>query len=310
MPKLQIVTKDDDIIELESEGYNYYIKNENDWIALTNHKAAYLLVSYPSGHVSTQINQKFLNNQHYKLLNDLNFEDKPLKSWMYFGGILDGNNKKISNIKLTDENNNGLFGISYHCIIKNLTIENCIIQNESTNNGVLIGQISEGIFNDIIIKGNINISGEYAGIIASNFNGTIDTCKIDVTSNKNNLFNSFTGNFKNSYIEINNEGENNNPLFCKYYNGHINNCYFISNKDDLIFKTLIDGLISNSIFSFKSDKKINTNNKIALHNCIVTTNNDKIIYNKCAEIQDVVEQSEWDNEFWTDDNKLKQFESN
>lgn len=307
MPKLQIVTMEDDIIELESEGYNYYIKNEKDWIALTHHKAAYLLVSYPSGHVSTQINQKFLNNQHYKLLNDLNFEGIPLKSWMYFGGILEGNNKKISNINLTDDNDNGLFGISYHCIIKNLTIENCSIQNLSMNNGVLIGQISEGIFENINILGNINISGDYAGIIASNFNGRMDNCKINVTSNKNNLFNSFTGNFHNSYIEINSEGENNNPLFCKYFNGGINNCYFISNNDDLIFKTLIDGFISNSMFTFHCDKKINTHNKLALHNCIVVTDVDKVIYNKCAEIHDVVEQEEWDREFWSDDNKLKSF---
>jgi hypothetical protein len=306
MPKLKFITLEDKIVELESEGYHYFIKNEEDWIALTSYKSAFLLVSYPSGYVSTPINQKFINNQFYKLMNDLNFEGKELKSWMYFGGTLDGNNKTISNIFLNDDNNNGLFGISFHCIIKNLNILNCTINNNVPNNGCLIGQINSGDFSNIKIEGNINISGDYAGIIASNFNGEIDNFKINISSNKNSLFNSFKGNFKNSFININTTCENNNPLFCKYLNGTINNCYFISNKEDSILKSNIDALISNSIFNFNIDKQIDIVDKNYLYNCIINTNNDTIIFNKSGEVINKIENSDFDEAFWKD-GKLKSF---
>jgi hypothetical protein len=306
MPKLKFITLEDKTIELESEGYQYFIKNEEDWIALTSYKEAYLLVSYPSGYVSTSINQKFINNQFYKLINDLNFEGKMLKSWMYFGGTLDGNNKTISNIYLNDDDNNGLFGISFHCIIKNLNILNCTINNNVPNNGCLIGQINSGDFRNIKIGGNINISGNYAGIIASNFNGEIDNFRIDISSNKNSLFNSFKGIFKNSFVNINTSSENNNPLFCKYLNGTINNCYFINNKEDVILKSNIDGLISNTIFNYNIDKKIDTNDKTYLYNCIINTNNDTIIFNKSGEIINEIENSNFDEQYWKD-GELKSF---
>lgn len=304
MPKLKFITLEDKTIELESDGYQYFIKNEEDWIALISYRAAFLLVSYPSGYVSTPINQKFINNQFYKLLNDLNFEGKPLKSWMYFGGELDGNNKTISNIFLNDDDNNGLFGISFHCTIKNLNILNCTINNNVPNNGCLIGQINAGNFSNIKIEGTINISGDYSGIIASNFYGDIDNFKIDISSNKNNLFNSYKGSFKNSFVNVNTTNDNNNPLFCKYFNGTINNCCFINNKEDIILKSNIDGFISNSIFTFNCNKKIDITNKSYLYNCLINTNEDNIIFNKSGEVIDNMK--DFDEEYWTDD-KLKSF---
>jgi len=124
MPKIEVIDLSNLSYVLESDGYEYTISTVNEWNALANPKEMFILVNYPSGIIKTQIDKKFLYNQTYKLINDLDFTDKNIFSWNNFTGTLNGNNKCISNIKSAFDDFNGLFGKSNHCVIKNLIIAN------------------------------------------------------------------------------------------------------------------------------------------------------------------------------------------
>lgn len=303
MPKLKLITHKDEILEYEGERYEYQILSVKHWLTLVNFKKAFILISYPGGYLEIPVDHKFINNQSYKLMEDLNFENEYLTSWMYFSGSLEGNNKILSNIKLSNDNNNGLFGISYHCIIKNLTIRNCEINNKSINNAVLVGQASNAVLKNIIIEGSINIDGDYSGIVATNFNGVIDNLTINVSSRISSLFNQFNGEISNSYVSIDNLDPTTNPVICKFFKGKVNNCYMKTTNNDAIYKNKLEGYITNCYFDvdhFNAHVEKGT-----FYNCVIIMDDKKIIFNKEGEITEEFKSSEWDNEFWNKDSTLK-----
>lgn len=88
-----------------------------------------------------------------------------------FKGILDGNGKKIKNLKITNNTNNfiGLFGaMNTDSAIKNLTIENCNINTPTSNYvGGIVGFNFWGKITNVTITGNISITGnDYVGGMA------------------------------------------------------------------------------------------------------------------------------------------------
>jgi hypothetical protein len=304
MPKIEVIDIDNKSYILESEGYEYIISSIHEWNALTNPKQSFILVNYPAGLIKTPIDKKFLYNQTYKLNNDLDFNNFNIFSWNNFTGTLNGNNKTISNVQSVSDDFNGLFGDSNHCIIKNLLINNFSIVNSSENNSIVISNVNFCDLLNIKISGNIVVSGKYSAIISCYMNGNVSDLNIDATSNINILFNSFSGQFKNSNINI--FSSNNDILFCNNFNGNINNCLFINNSEK-IMKNIIDGIITNSIFVFNTENLLDLKDKKILHNCILKNKNETIIYNKANEIVNEFIFDEWDNDFWTSEGALKTF---
>jgi hypothetical protein len=301
MPKIEVVDIDNKSYILESEGYEYMISSKHEWNALSNPKQSFILVNYPSGIIKTPIDKKFLNNQNYKLETDLDFIGFNLFSWNNFTGILNGNNKTISNINSVSDNFIGLFGNSNHCTIKNLHIHNCTICNSMQLNGVIISNVNFCDLINIKMSGNFVISGKYSGIISCNITGNISDININIKSNINNLFNSFSGQFKNSYINI--TTSNANPLFSNNFNGNINNCLFVNNQEKII-KNIIDGMITNNIFIFNCEDIMNLTDKKIFFNCILKNKNETIIFNKANEIVNEFVFDEWDKDIWTSEGSL------
>ncbi len=231
---------------IHKENNTYKITNIKQWIFLTKFKKAYLIINYPYGTIETLIEQKFVYNQDYELLNDLDFNYRfifPLGNdittkniYLYnvspFTGTLNGNNYIIKNINIIDCENNGLFGVVRSGTIKNLTLQNVVIKNGIIN-GSLIGKASHVELLNIKIIGNILISG----INSAGFIGMLE------------------GNCKNIHLCIDGqiEGENISIVTTNYY-GTIENMSIISKlKNNLSCFDIINGKLANSNFiSFTS----------------------------------------------------------
>ena len=97
---------------------------------------------------------------YYKVMYNLDLNNKSWKPINNFNGNFDGNGKTISNLYINGSQDNiGLFR-SGHGSISNLTIENINIKNTSNNNtGVLFGTFSGEIDNCHIKIGNGSIVG-------------------------------------------------------------------------------------------------------------------------------------------------------
>ncbi len=226
---------------IHKENNTYQITTIKQWIFLTKFKKAYLIINYPYGSIETLIEQKFVYNQDYELLNDLDFNYRfifPLGNdittkniYLYnvspFTGSLNGNNYTIKNINIINCENNGLFGVVRTGSIKNLILENVVINNGICN-GSLIGKASHVELLNIKIIGNISISG----INCSAFIGMLE------------------GNCKNIHLCVDGqiEGENISVVTTNFY-GIIENMSIISNiKNNISCFDVINGKLSNSNF--------------------------------------------------------------
>jgi hypothetical protein len=103
----------------------YQINCIKQWIFLTKFKKAYLIIKHPYGFVETVIDKKFVYNQDYELVCDLDFnyryiyplgnffenKDYYLIDIVPFTGTLNGNNFTIKNINIINCKYNGLFGV-------------------------------------------------------------------------------------------------------------------------------------------------------------------------------------------------------
>ena len=111
--------------------------------------------------------------QTVKLMQDLdftgidNFQSIGLSATLPFSGFFDGNNKKISNMKISaTESYTGLFGyMGQDSEVKNLTLENCTITSTSDKVGGIAGY-SNGKISGCTVSGAITGTSQVAGIVA------------------------------------------------------------------------------------------------------------------------------------------------
>lgn len=307
MPKLVLIGQDSNKYTLESVKDGYFISSEKEWVALADPKEINIITSYPCGEISTPVGKRFLYNQTFRLKNDLDFIDTKPISLNHFTGIFDGNDKYILNIISNDDNFCGLFGSSKCCRIKNLKIKNCSINNNNNTNSCLIANTNSCDITKVSIEGKIILSGKHSGVVSSGFNGTCINIKIDIDSNISNLFYSYAGDFESSSINIRSTG---GILFSKNFNGIINNCLFVYNSDAVICDNIIDGQITNNMFTFNISQFSNKENAQAFYNCVFNSNDETIYFNKNGEIVDKLNPPEWDDNYWTIDGKLKTFIKN
>jgi len=112
--------------------------------------------------------------KYYVLLNDLDLSaDTAGAGWMpignsssYFKGNFNGNNKKVTNLKINRPTKNfqGLFGYIYGATVENLGIENCDIAGQG-NVGGLAGCIDYfSTISNCYVTGNVNGKANYDGI--------------------------------------------------------------------------------------------------------------------------------------------------
>jgi hypothetical protein len=252
---------------------NYQIYNINQWDFLTKFTKAYLIIYYPTGYIETVITRKFVYNQKFELINDLDFEYKPIlplgnytsilniypSDISPFTGSFNGNNFKISNINLINTNNNGLFGIIKSGFIKNLILQNILI-NDGINNCALVSRAYDITINNIQIIGNICINGLNGACLSNYLKGNINNIHICVDglieSNKKALIcNKLIGNIDTINVIsniINSPGLINTingqikccslisfstlptPFYEESINHLINNCYYFQINNDLL----------------------------------------------------------------------------
>ena len=165
---------------LEKKNDFYIIDTIKKWIFLTKFNNSYLIINYPNGKIETVVDKKFIYNQQFMLGGYLDFNYRyifPLGNQNYkentypnttvpFTGLLDGNNFILKNINLINCNNNGLFGVVFGAKIKNLTLQNIVI-NDGIHNGGLVSKANGTILDNIKIIGNIIMKGENCSCFAS-----------------------------------------------------------------------------------------------------------------------------------------------
>lgn len=320
---------------------SYSINNIDEWELLTNFTKAYLVIYYPGGQVDTVIDKKFIYNQNYELSNDLDFNfgevhplgnhDKKTKQFYPFTGSLDGKNHTIKNIKITNRKSNGLFGIVSSGTIKNLTVQNVIIE-KGDDNGILIGKAYNVDLSNINITGNIsikgkscscfvnylegdckniyicitgNISGDNISIISNQLSGSMSNISIVYNIDDNlSLFNSINGKVTNCGLITFNE--TNKPFYNTAKFSSINMAYYfsLSNGDLPSFNT--QSIINNSYYRnlniiiyqpnlFNSEGWIKINNCYYLKDIINYTNEGIINENRIKYYDMVSDNSNIDN---------------
>ena len=221
----------------------YQIKNINEWIMLTKFCKAYLIIYHPNGFIEISIDKKFVYNQDFELSNDLDFQFKyilPLGNFdpkpntyphdsSPFTGTLNGNNYIIKNINIIDTFNNGLFGVLKLATIKNMTIQNVVV-NGGRDNGSLAGRAYNVDIINLKIIGNILMSGTNCACLASYLEGNIKDINICVDglieSNMRAIIsNKLFGNIENINVITNIEET---PGLVNSINGKISHCSLLS----------------------------------------------------------------------------------
>ena len=132
-------------------------------------------------------------HKYIKLTADIDVDNEewtPIGLWdTAFQGYFDGNNKTISNLKITstDTGNNevvGLFGRTNNKgWIKNLTLENAITSG-TQRVGTLVGECSTFDYANIKLTGHVEVYGDryVGGIAGKNASGDWTDITIDVDS--------------------------------------------------------------------------------------------------------------------------------
>lgn len=238
------------ILNKNTELKCFQISSVKEWIYLTKFTEAYLITSYPQGEIETIVDRKFILNQDFELLNDLDFQYQyilPLGNLQYkqdsypvndiipFTGSLNGNHNYIKNINLIDCDNNGLFGVIKSGSIKNLFIQNIVI-SEGIYNGCLFGKGYDTEICNVSIFGNLILKGTYCSGIGPIFEGSGKDIRICA----------------DGYIKSNYKS-----LISYNFFGQLENVNIISNiSEDINCFNTINGSFKNSnIISFHTLKK-------------------------------------------------------
>jgi hypothetical protein len=178
MSGIKLVNSEDFVI-LNKKNDSYVISNTKQWIFLSTFTKAYLLIDFPYGKLETPIDVKFVYNQDFMLSNDLDFKYKYIQpignleignlnhqyNKIPFTGSLNGNNFIIKNINLIDCENTGLFGVMRSATVRNLILQNIVIQSSQYAGG-LVAKGYDIVLSNIKIVGNIFINGNKTGILA------------------------------------------------------------------------------------------------------------------------------------------------
>ncbi len=223
----------------------YQIDNVKQWIFLTKFKKAFLIIKHPYGSVETIVDRKFVYNQDFELVCDLDFNFRyiyPLGNFpenndfyhvevVPFTGTFNGNNFKFKNINIINCNYNGLFGIAKSGSISNLIIQNVVI-NDGIYNGALVGKAYSVDLTNIKIIGNIILGGRHSACLVGLFEGNCKNLEIIVdgeiiSDSKSLITNYFYGNIENVSV-ISNINSSVNCI--DVINGRVKNLNLISFK--------------------------------------------------------------------------------
>lgn len=125
---------------------------------------------YTVDHLKLVSQAKYRTKDSYlKQVSDMDLTDVEWSPISSFQGNYDGNNKKISNLKVNTSGSAGLFGsLQRGAIVQNLAIENCDIQGAYSVGG-LAGYANEGdiTINNVTVTGNIKGSTNVGGLIGT-----------------------------------------------------------------------------------------------------------------------------------------------
>ncbi len=121
---------------------------------------------------------------YYKLLGNIDFNNAELTPLKLSLSLFDGNNKKISNFKITTPTENaGLFGCLTHSVVKNLEVVNYNIEYSLEYGNIyaagIVGSSNGGELHNCSANGKINVNtqnGEvYKGTLSA-YGGTLKNC--------------------------------------------------------------------------------------------------------------------------------------
>ena len=165
--------------------------------------------------------------QNYRLMDDIDFNEKKDISLDVTIGRLEGNNKKLKNANIIiNEKNNGLI-YWVRDSMNNVIFENISIKNVSSKNHVgLISKSTAEInnlqFSKIDIENIDNATGTGRGLIAINYENISNLTLSDITlkCDKSNNIGAIGENYSN-YIEISNINASNIKCFGNDYVGGI-----------------------------------------------------------------------------------------
>ena len=198
-----------------------------------------------------QLNQmrNFLNQKgvYFKLMTDIDLtefleDESPSMGWNPVGtssapfkGVLDGNGKTISGLRINRPNadNIALFAVGNSATIKNLTLKNVNIEGKD-NVGALIGSGSSTIDNCIIsgnVKGNKNVGG-CAGDGSHSITGIVSYTEINGGERTGGIIGNSGASLSNCRVYSNICGIDYTGGICGYYTesfGKITNCVFVGN---------------------------------------------------------------------------------
>lgn len=163
LPYLRGMAKPDAV---KAENYEYAV-----WEGVGTEETPYLIKT--AKHLK-EINNIALN-VHYKLANDIDMQDEefeligPTKA-RAFTGTFDGNNHKISNLKIESTNEYvGMFGYINGGTVKNLGLENVNIKGtaNSSRSGGLVGR-NNGIIENSYVVGEVTGTTDVGGLVGQN----------------------------------------------------------------------------------------------------------------------------------------------
>jgi hypothetical protein len=269
----------------------YQINSIEQWIFLTKFTKAYLVIDINNNNIETPIDKKVVYNQDYELINDLDFEYKNILSLgntISFTGSFDGNNHIIKNIKFTNTNNNGLFGVVKSGVIKNLIIQNIIII-DGFYNSILVNKAYKTNITNIKIIGNIYINGDTCCCISNYYDGSMTNIYICVdgliqANNRAIISNKLIGTIKNINIISNIK---NSPSLINIINGRIKYCSFMSFSTIAkpFYEESKNHLINYSYYFQLNDDILNPIQK--LYSCYYRNLNNTIIWSNELNILEI-----------------------
>ena len=202
---------------------------------------------------------KNYSGQTVTLMQDLdltevdNFQPIGLSATLPFSGFFDGNNKKISNLKISaTENNVGLFGyMGRNSGVRDLTLENCVITSTKGNVGGIAGY-TNGNITGCTVSGSITGTGVVAGIAANMDGGGSNTpfsdCHFSGTVTATT--GSAAGIIVTTNADINNCTNNGTITAATSAAGIVDNCSRAvtncTNNGDITGKCLVGGIIGST----------------------------------------------------------------
>ena len=148
---------------------------------------------YNTAHVKLAADIDLSSVENWEPIGNVDYNNKyaPADTAKVFSGVFDGNDKVISNLKMTKilnggadaEANLGLFGITGDgAVIKDLTITNVDIETDGRNVGALVAFAYKATLENITVNGDIQIKGgnNVSGVCAMSRHNTVSVTNVTV----------------------------------------------------------------------------------------------------------------------------------